>query len=146
MNLYNELNDIFPYLLSIRKLEAYVSVDVEFPISWKLPKKYVDEKMIVEQKTDKPDIRCFSFAVSFEEENLMKLFFNLKNIIRYNLEREEKERLFEEKIKELKQFFDKSDLTSLKNLEFQIKKLVTDDGDEDKNDFLVEHGEIEGQS
>jgi hypothetical protein len=146
MNLYNELNDIFPYLLSIRKLEAYVSVDVEFPISWKLPKKYVDEKMIVEQKTDKPDIRCFSFAVSFEEENLMKLFFNLKNIIRYNLEREEKERLFEEKIKELKQFFDKSDLTSLKNLEFQIKKLTTDDGDEDKNDFLVEHGEIEGQS
>jgi hypothetical protein len=66
MNLYSELNDIFPYLLSIRKLETYVSVDVELPSTWKLPKKYVDEKMIVEQKSEKVDIRCFSFATSFE--------------------------------------------------------------------------------
>jgi hypothetical protein len=73
-----------------------------------------------------------------------KLINNLKNIIKYNHEREEKERLFEEKIKELKQFFDKSDLVSLKNLEFQIKNLIIDDTEEPKDVYLVEHGETEG--
>jgi hypothetical protein len=144
MTLYTELNEIFPYLVSIRKLETYISIDVEIPTSWRLPKKYVDEKMVLEQKTEKSETRLFSFATSFEENNMEKLINNLKNIIKYNHEREEKERLFEEKIKELKQFFDKSDLVSLKNLEFQIKNLIIDDTEEPKDVYLVEHGETEG--
>jgi hypothetical protein len=48
MTLYTELNEIFPYLVSIRKLETYISIDVEIPTSWRLPKKYVDEKMVLE--------------------------------------------------------------------------------------------------
>jgi len=124
MNLYEQLNEIFPYLISIRKLEAYVSIDVELPTTWKLPKKYVDEKMVVEQKSTKTEFRCFSFATSFDEETLDKLFNNLKNIIKYNKEREEKERLFEEKVKELKSFFDKSNLTDLKSLEFQVNNVL----------------------
>jgi hypothetical protein len=124
MNLYEQLNEIFPYLISIRKLETYVSIDVELPTTWKLPKKYVDEKMVVEQKSAKPEFRCFSFATSFDEETLDKLFNNLKNIIKYNKEREEKEKLFEEKVKELKSFFDKSNLTDLKSLEFQVNNVL----------------------
>lgn len=134
MNLYEQLSEIFPHLISIRKLENYVTIDVELPITWKLPKKYVDEKMVVEQKSVKPEFRCFSFATSFDEETLDKLFDNLKKIIKYNKEREEKERLFEEKVKELKSFFDKSDLTDLKGLEFQVNneiKLTLEEDDED---------------
>ena len=135
MNLYEQLNEIFPHLISIRKLETYVSIDVELPTTWKLPKKYVDEKMVVEQPSAKPEFRCFSFATSFDEETLDKLFNNLKNIVKYNKEREEKERLFEEKVKELKSFFDKSNLTDLKSLEFQVSndyKLVELEEDEDR--------------
>jgi len=55
---------------------------------------------------------------------LDKLLNNLKNIIKYNKEREEKERLFEEKVKELKSFFDKSNLTDLKSLEFQVNNVL----------------------
>jgi hypothetical protein len=124
MNLYEQLSEIFPHLISIRKLETYVSIDVELPTTWKLPKKYVDEKMVVEQKSAKPEFRCFSFATSFDEETLDKLLNNLKNIIKYNKEREEKERLFEEKVKELKSFFDKSNLTDLKSLEFQVNNVL----------------------
>jgi hypothetical protein len=124
MNLYEQLNEIFPHLISIRKLETYVSIDVELPTTWKLPKKYVDEKMVVEQKSTKTEFRCFSFATSFDEETLDKLLNNLKNIIKYNKEREEKERLFEEKVKELKSFFDKSNLTDLKSLEFQVNNVL----------------------
>jgi hypothetical protein len=134
MNLYEQLNEIFPYLISIRKLETYVSIDVELPTTWKLPKKYVDEKMVVEQKSAKPEFRCFSFATSFDEETLDKLFNNLKNIIKYNKEREEKEKLFEEKVKELKSFFDKSNLTDLKSLEFQVNNVLNLELEEDEQE------------
>jgi len=140
MNLYEQLNKIFPYLLSIRKLEGYVSIDIEFPNTWKLPKKYIDEKMVVEQKSTKSDFRCLSFATQFNEETLDKLFDNLNNIINYNLEREEKERLFETKVMELKNFFDKAKLTDLKSLEFQIKnefKVTLDDEGHRENIELV---------
>lgn len=139
MNLYEELIDIFPFLLSIRKLENYVSIDVEFPTNWKFPKKYVDEKTVVEQKTDKQNVRCFSFATSFTEEPLSLLFTNLKNIIKYNKEREEKERLFDLKVKELKTFFEKSNLIELKGLEFQIKpemSIIIDDDDEQQGETV----------
>ena len=140
MNLYEQLNKIFPYLLSIRKLEGYVSVDIEFPTTWKLPKKFVDEKMVVEQKSTKPDFRCLSFATQFNEETLDKLFSNINNIINYNLEREEKESLFEKKVMELKTFFDKANLSDLKSLEFRIKnefKLTLDDEGQGENIELV---------
>jgi hypothetical protein len=134
MNLYEQLNEIFPYLISIRKLETYVSIDVELPTTWKLPKKYVDEKMVVEQKSTKTEFRCFSFATSFDEETLDKLLNNLKNIIKYNKEREEKEKLFEEKVKELKSFFDKSNLTDLKSLEFQVNNVLNLELEEDEQE------------
>jgi hypothetical protein len=140
MNLYEQLHKIFPYLLSIRKLEGYVSVDIELPSTWKLPKKYVDEKMVVEQKSGKSDFRCLSFATNFNEDTLDKLFANLNNIIGYNLEREEKEKLFERKVLELKNFFDKSNLTELKDLEFQVKnefKVTLDDEEQGENLELV---------
>jgi hypothetical protein len=144
MNLYEQISDIFPHLVSIRKLEDYITIDVEFPTTWKLPKKYVDEKMVVEQKSDKPNTRFFSFATIFQKEPIDVLFYNLKNIIRYNKEREEKERLFEDKVKELKSFFDKSNLDDLKALEFQIKqglKIELEDEPEDgENIELVSEG------
>ena len=146
MNLYEQLNEIFPHLISIRKLETYVSIDVELPTTWKLPKKYVDEKTVVEQKSAKPEFRCFSFATSFDEETLDKLFNNLKNIIKYNKEREEKEKLFEEKVKELKSFFDKSNLTDLKSLEFQVNndyKLVELEEDEQEDEDRISRESLE---
>lgn len=135
MKLYEQLNNIFPYLLSIRKLENYLSIDVEFSTSWKLPKKYVDEKMLLEQKTEKPGIRCFSFAAEFEETNLSTLLENLNGIIKYNLEREEKERLFEQKVMELKTFFDKTNLNELKELQFKLN-----------NDFKIELEDEQGEN
>ena len=96
--------------------------------------------MVVEQKSGKSDFRCLSFATNFNEDTLDKLFANLNNIIGYNLEREEKEKLFERKVLELKNFFDKSNLTELKDLEFQVKnefKVTLDDEEQGENLELV---------
>lgn len=142
MNLYKLLLDIFPHLISIRKLQTYLSIDVEFPKTWKIPKRYVDEKTILEQPSAKDDFRCFSFAVEFNEESMEKLFNNIIGIVKYNREREEKENLFELKIKELKTLFDQSKLNDLKNLEFNIRnefdlKLEDDEQSENEKDIKL---------
>lgn len=133
MNLYKELINIFPHLVSIRKLETYVSIDIEFPKTWKYPKKYVDEKTIVEQTSNKPDVRFFSFATEFDEKSLNVLFTNINGIIKYNKEREEKEYLLEEKMKQLKAFFEQNKLDDLKQLEFNIKNNLKMKLDEDES-------------
>jgi len=129
MTFYQELAVIQPYLQSVRKLKNYLSIDVNFPITWKLPKKYVPENSVVENEATIKDHRCLSFVTVFEEKMVEDTLINLNGVIKYNKEREEKEKLFESKVSELKQIFDKQNLDNLKNLSFEIteKKLALDD-------------------
>jgi hypothetical protein len=123
MSLYKEFSSLFPYLQSVRKLKNYLSFDVSFPESWKLPKKYVEEDKILQQESQKPNEKLFSFVSEFNEEEVEKIAGNIKSIINYNLEREEKERLFHSKVDELKNVFEKQSLNNLKNLKFDIKSI-----------------------
>ena len=43
MSLYKEFSTLLPYIQSVRKLKNYLSFDVSFPKTWKLPKKYVEK-------------------------------------------------------------------------------------------------------
>jgi hypothetical protein len=135
MSLYKEFSNLLPYLQSVRKLKDYFSFDVLFPTTWKLPKKYVDEDRVVEQESKTSGYRFFSFVSEINEEDVERTSSNIKNIVRYNLEREEKERLFEDKVTELKTIFEKQNLKSLKNLKFQLnlKKIELDDDEEEVN-------------
>jgi len=121
MSLYKEFSSLLPYLQSVRKLESYLSFDVSFPTTWKLPKKFVDEEKVMEQTSKMEGHRFFSFVAEISEESVELLSNNLKSIIKYNHDREEKEKLFQNKVEELKNIFEKQDLTSLKNLNFELK-------------------------
>ena len=121
MSLYKEFSELLPYLQSVRKLETYLSFDVSFPTTWKLPKKFVDEDKVMEQSSKINNERLFSFVSEISEESVEKMSRNLKNIIKYNHDREEKEKLFQNKVEELKHIFEKQDLKSLKSLNFEIK-------------------------
>jgi hypothetical protein len=134
MSLYKEFSSLLPYLQSVRKLENYLSFDVSFPTTWKLPKKYVDEEKVMEQASKVENHRFFSFVSEISEESVGLISDNLKNIIRYNLELEEKDRLFQNKVNELKSIFEKQNLNNLKDLSFEMKpkvsKIKLDDGEE----------------
>jgi hypothetical protein len=134
MSLYKEFSSLLPYLQSVRKLENYLSFDVSFPINWKLPKKYVDEEKVMEQTSKIENHRFFSFVSEISEQSVELISDNLKNIIRYNLELEEKDRLFQNKVNELKSIFEKQNLNNLKDLSFEMKpkttKIKLDDGEE----------------
>ena len=120
MSLYKEFSALLPYLQSVRKLQNYLSFDVSFPLSWKLPKKYIEEDKVIEKETKIKDNRLFSFVSEITEDGIEKITQNIQNIIKYNLEREEKETLFKNKVDELKVIFEKQNLRNLKNLKFDL--------------------------
>jgi hypothetical protein len=122
MSLYKEFSILFPYLQSVRKIKTYLTFDVSFPNTWKLPKKFVNEEKVMEQTTTIPNERLFSFVSEITEEDVEKASGNIQNIIKYKLEREEKEKLFDSKVNELKMIFEKQNLSNLKSLQFDIKK------------------------
>lgn len=125
MSLYQEFSALLPYLQSVRKIKNYLSFDVSFPNTWKIPKKFVEEDKIMEQTSQVPNERLFSYVTEITEDGVQKAHINIKNIIKYNLEREEKDRLFESKVEELKQIFEKQNLDKLKSLQFDIVEKST---------------------
>jgi hypothetical protein len=146
MSLYQEFSALLPYLQSVRKLQNYLSFDVSFPNTWKIPKKFVEEEKIMEQTSTLPNERLFSYVTEIVEDDIQKAHLNIKNIIKYNLEREEKDRLFESKVEELKKIFEKQNLEKLKGLYFDInepkmkKPTLEDDEEQIGTDKMVNEG------
>jgi len=128
--MYKELKDVFHYLVSVRKLKNYITIDIEFPVQWKIPKKYVQEDKIVENQKMNDDKRFFSFVSEFDEAVLNTTVNNIKNIISYNKEIEMKESLLKQKIDELKKIFEKENLENLQGLKFDMIEEKLDDGEE----------------
>ena len=132
MTLFNNLEFLFPYLISIRKMDKYISIDVRFDKNWKLLKKYINEEQILEIESSDINFRSFSFVIKFEYDEIISALDNIRKLIDYNKEREEKEKLFENKVNELKSFFEKQNLNDLQSLKFQIidDKIELEDNEE----------------
>jgi len=134
MSIYKEFNDLYPYIQSVRKLKNYLSFDMAFPRSWKLPKKYVKEDSVLENESTDKNQRLISFVSEFEEKSINQIAENIKNIIKFNKELEAKEKLFNHKVNELKNLFEKQNLQSLNELKFEFSpKKYTLDGEEETN-------------
>lgn len=127
MSLYSELSTILPHLQSIRKIENYLSIDVLFPQKWRLPKAFVNEDKVMEQKSGKEGFRLLSFVSELNDEVLDDIKDNIVKIIEYNLEREQKDLLFKETVNSLKEVFENESLSDLQNLTFDIKKELEPD-------------------
>ena len=122
MTFFKELEKIFPYLKSIRKLKGYLSIDVEISQNWKIPKKFTIEGKVVEQENPQPNMRLISFVSEFDEKELSTTVNNIKSIIDYNKELEEKEVLFVNKVEELKKIFEKQKNCTKGSSEYKIFK------------------------
>lgn len=144
MSLYKEFSTLLPYIQSVRKIKTFLSFDISFPKTWKLPKKYVSEDKVIEQTSTVPDERLFSFVCEITEESVGEIYNNLQNIIKYNIEREEKEKLFESKVEELKTIFEKQNLKNLKSLKFDMKtnKIQLEDTE---NEVIGETNRVVGE-
>lgn len=132
MSLFKEFNELFPYIVSVRKLKTYLCFDVEFPDTWKIPKKFINEERVVEQNKKNENMRFYSFVADFNETSVNDISNSIIQIIKYNKEREEKERLLESKVSELKKIFESQNLNNLQNLKFEIQSKIKLEDDEEE--------------
>jgi hypothetical protein len=131
MSFYTEIEKIVPYMKSIRKLKTYLCFDIEFPTHWKILKKYAPDGKVMEQENNGEN-RLLSFVSEIGQEEISKIIQNIRHIIDYNKELEEKERLFQNKVNELKQIFDKQGLDKLQSLKFELREFNLGDDDEEQ--------------
>ena len=108
----------------------YLSIDIELPNTWKIPKKFATEDKVVELTSKTPNKRGFSFVCEFDDNNVNTNLENVKNIIAYNKEIESKERLLQQKISELKQIFETTKLDNLQSLKFELIEERLTNGEE----------------
>jgi hypothetical protein len=119
MIFYEFIDKTNKYLRSVRVLKNYVSFDMLFPESWVTLKKTPENIEVLVNETN--DGVITSFVCEMKKEVIELLENTLDQIVKTNIEREEKERLFKSKVNELKNIFEKEKLDCLKSLKFDIE-------------------------
>jgi hypothetical protein len=120
MNLYNHLFGFSDYLVSIRRLDTHISMDLALPTSWGIPKSVQEVAQIVPFELNKEGHRGISLVCEFAESEFEKVVLVINKIIKLNKEKEIKNEMFEQAVKSLRATFDKKDLDTLKTLEFKF--------------------------
>jgi hypothetical protein len=134
------------YLKSVRVIKDYISFDMTFSKYWSITKKQTEDvEVIRNENTQEPDRLIVSFVTNFDEESINRVEDVINNIIKTNLEREEKEKLFKDKVQELKNIFEKQKLDNLKGLKFDLDEfsLMTSKTEENGQGTTERDGEIE---
>jgi len=134
------------YLKSVRVIKDYISFDMTFSKYWSITKKQTkDVEVIRNENSQEPDKLIVSFVTNFDEESINRVEQVINNIIETNLEREEKEKLFKDKVQELKNIFEKQKLDNLKGLKFDLDEfsLMTSKTEENGQGTTERDGEIE---
>lgn len=119
MNFTELLSHLLPYFSGIRKVKQYVSIDLIFPTTWVFPSEIVEKTNVVQNENFKGTGTFLSF-VSEPDSTMDRTLEVIFELITYNLERQEKERLLKNKIQELKNIFENSKLDELQNLKFEL--------------------------
>ena len=127
----NFINKTNKYLKSVRILKTYVSFDMIFSDSWSVLKN-TTEGIEVLENVGQDGIKITSFVCQIDNKLIDILELYLDEIIRTNIEKEEKGRLFKLKVTELKNIFENENLDNLRGLKFDVEEFtkLTIDNDE----------------
>lgn len=140
--MFEIIRKLKPYFFSLREIENNVSLDIKLPSSWRyedIIKPYRTIKTKIQDKNDKYSLLSL-IAISSQEGYDIAVACAL-DIITQNREEEEKQRLFQQKVKELQELFKKESLDKLKDI-----NLLNNYGQEDTTSIgLVDEGVGEGQ-
>lgn len=115
--MFEIIRNLRPYFFSLREIENNVSLDIRLPLSWRyedVVKPYRLIKTKIQDKNDK--FSLLSLVSSATQEGYDVVTTCAIEIITLNKEEEEKQRLFQQKVKELQELFKKEPLDKLKDL------------------------------
>ena len=108
-----------PYFISIKEIEGQAGLYILIPKSWKYDM-YQSSNLQVKKQDGNEEHTLISIIskIKVGEETYENMFDVANKIVKYNFEQEEKERLFKEKMDELKEIFMNADLDKLKHIKF----------------------------
>lgn len=117
----DKLEKIKPFLVSLRYSDNMPVMDVAFKKGWAVP----NSKTI--QSEEYPEIPNTHMFFSEKEGITMDdMVTYVAQVIALNVEREDKIKLYQTKVKELQEFFSEHELSELEDMEFVIKASTGD--------------------
>lgn len=140
--MFESIKVLRPHFHSLREIQENVSLDIKLPLTWRyedIIKPYSAITFKVQDKNER--FNLVSIIAKATQNGYDVAFACANEIINLNKEEEEKQRLFQEKVKELQELFKKESLDKLKDINLLNKygqETATGDG-------VVEQGDGEGQ-
>jgi hypothetical protein len=119
---FETIKNLQPYFFSLRQIEDNICLDIKLPVNWKFDNiitKFNETSLLNFKIQDKNEnFVLLSLVSDISEQGYTKILDCAKEIININKEMEEKENLFQLKIKELQTLFLNESLDKLKDLSF----------------------------
>ena len=115
--MFETIEQLQPYFNSLRQVKLDVSLDIRFPATWKyehITKLYSTLNCKVQDKNEQFILLSLQFILT--EPCYDSAFKCAIEIINFNKEEEEKQKLFQEKVKELQKLFKNESLEKLKEI------------------------------
>lgn len=117
--MFDSIRFLRPYFFSLREIDNNVSLDIKLPVTWKLESIILQYKSIKYKVQDKNEKFTLVSLISHATADGYDIAFSCaKEIITVNKEMEEKQRLLQQKIKELEVLFQHQSLDKLKEISF----------------------------
>ena len=117
--MFDNIKVLRPYFFSLREIDNNVSLDVRLPSNWKFETIVAPYKSIKTKVQDKNEKHTLVSLISNATTDGYEIVFTCaKEIVKTNKEIEEKQKLFQTKIKELEVLFQQESLDKLKQLSF----------------------------
>jgi hypothetical protein len=141
---YENIKILRPHFHSLREVKDNVSLDLKLPLNWSYNDIIKPYSSITFKVQDKNESFNLVSLISQSTQNGYDVVFACANeIVVFNREEEEKQRLFQQKVKELQELFKKQSLDTLKDI-----NLLSGYGQQEINtsEGLAEQGGGEGPS
>ncbi len=140
--MFENIKTLRPHFHSLREVQDNVSLDIKLPLTWKydeVVKPYSSISIKVQDKNEK--FNLISLIAQSTQNGYDVVFACANEIVQKNKEEEEKQRLFQQKVKELQQLFQNESLDKLKDINLMSnygQEITTSEG-------VVGQGDGEGQ-
>jgi hypothetical protein len=115
--MFDYISNLRPFFHSLREINENVSLDIKLPLNWvydEIVKPYRSIHILAQDKNDK-NILLSLISVA-NKEGYEVVYACAKEIIKVNKEQEEKQKLFQQKVKELEELFKNQSLDKLKDI------------------------------
>ena len=113
--MFQSIKSLRPHFHSLREIEGNVSLDIKLPLSWKyeeIIKPYRSVVIKIQDKNEK--FTLMSLISSATQDGYDVVFACALEIFKINKDEEEKQKLFQSKVKELQELFKNESLDKLK--------------------------------